>query len=41
MELAAPWEEHSPLLRFLGENFSHKAADAVLEGQELLVNLIQ
>jgi hypothetical protein len=39
--LIAPWEESSPLLKFISENFSHQAADMVLEGQELLVNIIQ
>ncbi|KAF8057765.1 Nek1 [Scenedesmus sp. PABB004] len=40
VELVAPWEEQSPLLKFIGENFSHQAADVVLESQELLVNLL-
>ncbi|WIA31349.1 hypothetical protein OEZ86_002250 [Tetradesmus obliquus] len=39
--LIAPWEESSPLLKFISENFSHQAADMVLEGQELLVTLIK
>jgi hypothetical protein len=37
VELLAPWEEQSPLFKFIGENFSHQAADMVLEGQELLI----
>lgn len=41
VELVAPWEEHSPLFKFISENFSHQAADMVLEGQELLVNIMQ
>jgi hypothetical protein len=41
LELLAPWEESSPLFKFIGENFSHQAADVVLEGQELLINLIK
>jgi hypothetical protein len=41
VELLAPWEENSPLFKFIGENFSHQAADMVLEGQELLVNILR
>jgi hypothetical protein len=41
VELLAPWEERSPLFKFIGENFSHQAADMVLEGQELLVNVLR
>lgn len=40
LELLAPWEENSALFKFISENFSHQAADVVLEGQELLVNLM-
>lgn len=41
VELLAPWEEQSPLFKFIGENFSHQAADMVLEGQELLINVLK
>eukprot|EP00878_Enallax_costatus_P039136 GHUV01044675.1.p1 GENE.GHUV01044675.1~~GHUV01044675.1.p1 ORF type:complete len:116 (+),score=39.82 GHUV01044675.1:791-1138(+) len=41
VELLAPWEENSPLFKFISENFSHRAADMVIEGQELIVNLMQ
>ena len=41
VSLLAPWEEASPLLKYISENFSHRAADAVLEGQEVLIQLMQ
>lgn len=41
VELLAPWEEKSPVFKFIGENVSHQAADMVLEGQELLINLMK
>jgi hypothetical protein len=40
LALIAPWEENSPLFSFLNETLGHRAADAVLEAQEVLVNVV-
>lgn len=41
LSLLAPWEENMPLMKYLNEALGHRAADVVLEGQELLVDMLQ